>query len=100
MCITADFLQEDFTKLQEYNKKWLLQFSQEKCKVMYYGKECPAHQYHTGNTQLPATEEVKDLGVYVTRLPVKEKSLPITADRFNQCHVHIAFSWCIGLGDM
>ena len=69
--MTADFLQEVITKLQKWNKKWLLQFNEEKCKAMYLERGNPAHQYHMGNTPLSTTEAEKDLGLYVTRLPVR-----------------------------
>ncbi len=78
--MTADFLQEHITKLQEWNKKWLLQFSEEKSEVMQLGRGYPACQYHMGNTPPSTTEAEKDPGVYVTRLPVKAKSVPSAAD--------------------
>lgn len=62
----ADKLQEDITKLQEWSNNWLLQFNEDKCKVMHLGRGNPEHQYHMGSTLLETTQEEKDLGVHVT----------------------------------
>lgn len=36
--VTLDFQQEDVTRLQAWKRKWLLQFSKEKWKVIYLGR--------------------------------------------------------------
>ena len=41
----ARILQEDLIKLQEWSRKWLLQFNEDKCKVMHFGKNNPKNQY-------------------------------------------------------
>ena len=61
----GEVLQEDITKLQEWSRKWLLQFNQEKRRVMHLGRRNPGYQYHIGDTPLTTTEEEKDLGVHV-----------------------------------
>lgn len=43
----------------------LLQFNNEKFKVMHLGRKNPEHQYHMGNTPVSTTEEEKDLGLGV-----------------------------------
>lgn len=79
---TVDSLQEDITELQEWSKKWQLQFNEERYKVLHLGKIFPVHQQHMGNTSLSTAEAEVDLGVHVTRLPLKVKSMPNAADRF------------------
>lgn len=59
-------LQQDLDALQDWSRKWLLQFNEEKCKVMHIGRRNPRCQYHLGATPLEETIEEKDLGVIVT----------------------------------
>ncbi|CAL4256109.1 unnamed protein product, partial [Meganyctiphanes norvegica] len=62
-----DILQEDLNKLQEWSRKWLLQFNESKCKVMHIGNHVdPPYSYYMNNAQLEVTHEEKDLGIYVT----------------------------------
>jgi len=62
-------LQEDLVRLQEWNKKWLLQFNLDKCNVMHIG-HCMATQYvmeQDGQSwNLSEVTEEKDLGVIVS----------------------------------
>ena len=62
----ARILQEDLIKLQEWSRKWLLQFNEDKCKVMHFGKKNPKNQYQLNDKTLEETVLEKDLGVYVT----------------------------------
>ena len=62
----GESLQIDLSKLQEWSKKWLLQFNKEKCKVMHIGKRNPGYEYLMEDTPLATTSEEKDLGVIVT----------------------------------
>ena len=61
-----DILQEDLMKLQEWSRKWLLEFNENKCKVMHIGRSNPGYEYQLNNTTLEVTMEEKDLGIYVT----------------------------------
>ena len=61
-----DILQEDLMKLQEWSRKWLLEFNENKCKVMHIGSSNPRYEYQLNNTTLEVTMEEKDLGIYVT----------------------------------
>ncbi len=62
----GEILQDDLSKLQEWSRKWLLTFNEDKCKVMHVGRRYPGGQYHLGNTPLSPTTLEKDLGVHVT----------------------------------
>lgn len=73
-----DFL-EHTTKLQEWSNKWLLQFD-EIYKVMLLGRGNIVYQYNMGNTPQSTQEAEKNLGVYITKLPVKVKSMPFAGD--------------------
>ena len=59
-------LQKDLDKLHEWSNKWLLQFNEDKCKVMHIGRTRNGHQYHLGSTQLTETHKGKDLEVLIT----------------------------------
>ena len=61
-----DILQEDLLKLQEWSRKWLLEFNEKKCKVMHIGRSNPGFEYQMNGVKLDVTNEEKDLGVYVT----------------------------------
>ena len=54
-------LQEDLLKLQEWSQKWLLQFNENKCKVMHIGRRNPEYEYYLNDSALE-----KDLGIHVT----------------------------------
>ncbi len=41
----GESLQNDINRLLEWSNNWLLQFNQEKCKVMHLGKRNPGHDY-------------------------------------------------------
>ena len=59
----SNILQDDITKLIEWNEKWQLKFNIEKCKVMHYGKSNVNTSYQMFNTNLEAVSNEKDLGV-------------------------------------
>ena len=59
-------LQDDLNKLNEWSMKWLLQFNEDKCKVMHIGKANPGFSYVLGGTTLQETRREKDLGVVIT----------------------------------
>ena len=61
-----DILQEDLMKLQEWSRKWLIEFNENKCKVMHIGRSNPGYEYQLNDTTLEVTKEEKDLGIYVT----------------------------------
>ncbi len=58
-------MQRDLNKLKEWSQKWLLQFNEEKCKVMHIGRNNPGYEYYLGPTALEETVEEKDLGVII-----------------------------------
>jgi hypothetical protein len=65
----ATDLQHDLDQLQEWTKKWLLQFNTSKCKVMHVGHKTSNTYHLTENgkqTELQVTTEERDLGVIVT----------------------------------
>ena len=59
-------LQKDLDRLHEWSNRWLLQFNEEKCKVIHIGRNNTGHQYHLGSTHLTETHKEKDLGVLIT----------------------------------
>lgn len=61
-----DILQQDLLRLQEWSKKWLLEFNEGKCSVMHLGRTNHKYDYSMNNVNLTETREEKDLGVFVT----------------------------------
>ena len=59
------YLQEDIDKLQEWFKKWLLNFNRTKCKIMRLGNNQIDYQYKMGENNLEETISEKDLGIYI-----------------------------------
>ena len=58
-------LQRDLTKVQEWAKKWKMEFNVDKCKIMHIGNKNPKHVYGMGGTELESTKAEKDLGVTI-----------------------------------
>ena len=59
-------LQEDINTLVKWSKEWLIKFNESKCKVMYFGKQNPKHEYRMNNSLLSETTIEKDLGIYIS----------------------------------
>lgn len=81
--LPADFLQEDITKQQEWSKKWVIQFHEEKY------SHAPWDTHHTNikwETLHYPPEAEKGLGVSVSKLPVKPKCVPIAAEGLRKLH--------------
>ena len=66
--LDRDILQEDLVKLQEWSRKWLLEFNESKCKVMHISirNTNPKYDYHFNDITLEESMLEKDLGIYVT----------------------------------
>ena len=64
----SQILQEDLYKLQEWSRKWLIEFNEAKCKVMHISKRNtnPKYDYTINGTTIKETTLEKDLGIYVT----------------------------------
>ena len=62
-----DTLQKDLHKLQEWSRKWLLEFNESKCKVMHISLKNtnPKFDYYMNDKVLEESVLEKDLGVYV-----------------------------------
>ena len=60
-----DMLQEDLDRVTEWSEKWLLEFNQDKCRVMHIGRGNPGYTFALGGKTLQETEQEKDLGVLV-----------------------------------
>ena len=60
--------QGDLNAMDKWQQLWLLNFNtvDEKCKVMYVGRNNPQHQYYLGGSLLPTVSNEKDLGVTTT----------------------------------
>jgi len=68
--VECESLQDDINRLVNWSERWQLSFNAKKCKSMHLGTKNPRHTYSMkdieGNeTMIAATDEEKDLGVYL-----------------------------------
>ena len=59
-------LQDCINKLEEWGKKWSMEFNVKKCKIMHCGRNNPKHSYNIGGETLKVVESEKDIGVTIT----------------------------------
>ena len=59
-------LQQDLDMLMLWMEKWQMNFNVEKCSVVHFGYGNPKYKYSMAGKELRASEEEKDLGVYVS----------------------------------
>ena len=58
-------LQNSLNSLCEWAKKWGMQFNENKCKVIHFGKGNPNYSYTMNNVQLSEVDEEKDVGIKI-----------------------------------
>jgi ribonucleases P/MRP protein subunit RPP40 len=61
----AEILQNDLDKLDEWSKKWQMEFNKDKCMVMHVGKSNCKTVYKLGDTILKSSTQERDLGIIV-----------------------------------
>ena len=54
-------------KIQEWSRKWLLEFNSEKCVTLHVGHRNPDVKYHLNGQEMKAVDGEKDLGVYISK---------------------------------
>ena len=55
-----EVLQDDLNKIQEWAKKWKMEFNVEKCKVMHIGRANPKNTYVMNGIELSEIKEETD----------------------------------------
>ena len=58
-------LQRDLLRVQEWAKKWKMEFNISKCKIMHIGNKNPKNVYGMDGTELETTRAERDLGVTI-----------------------------------
>ena len=58
-------LQRDLTRVQEWARKWKMEFNIGKCKIMHIGSKNPKSVYGMNGTELETTRAERDLGVTI-----------------------------------
>ena len=59
-------LQECINNLEEWSRKWSMEFNVKKCKIMHCGRNNPKHSYNIGGETLKVVESEKDIGVTIS----------------------------------
>jgi hypothetical protein len=59
-------IQHDLNLLEDWSRKWQMDFNLEKCKVMHIGFKNPQASYTFMGAQLNSTDLEKDLGIYIS----------------------------------
>jgi hypothetical protein len=64
----ADLLQDDLTRVQQWEQQWLMKFNVDKCNVMHFShaRNNTHYDYLLHNTPLSSVSETKYLGVTIT----------------------------------
>ena len=60
-------LQDDLRSLENWSRKWLLKFNENKCKVIHFGHNNPETDYNLNGKPLEKSDEEKDLGIQVSK---------------------------------
>ena len=62
-----DILQRDLLRLQQWSRKWLLEFNEDKCKIMHISLRDtnPRFNYFLNEKELDKSQSEKDLGIHV-----------------------------------
>jgi hypothetical protein len=58
-------MQRDLTELINWSNHWLINFNENKCKVMHLGSNNLCSNYNMDNTELQCTDKERDLGIIV-----------------------------------
>ena len=59
-------MQRDLKKLEEWSKKWLLDFDIDKCITLHVGHRNPEFEYEMNGQRIAKQDIVKDLGIYMS----------------------------------
>ena len=77
-------LDRNMERIQQWSRKWLLEFNEEKCKTMHIGSKNPKSDYFLNDKVLAKTEVEKDLGVLVSCDLKPSKHVAVVAAKANR----------------
>ena len=63
--LDSENLQNDLNMLLEWSKNWKMQFNEDKCKVIHFGKKNPCFNYSMNGISLESMDSEKDVGVMI-----------------------------------
>ena len=58
-------LQRDLDNIQDWARRWKMEFNVDKCKIMHLGSKNQKHTYTMGGRNLAVTTEERDLGILI-----------------------------------
>ncbi|CAM4715861.1 unnamed protein product [Caretta caretta] len=61
----SDRVQNDLAKLEDWDKRNLMRFNKDKCRVLHLGRKNPMHRYRLETDRLSSSSAEKDLGITV-----------------------------------
>ena len=63
-------MKRDMSRLQDWSKKWLLDFNVDKCATLHVGHRNPQVEYHLNGQPIKSSNVEKDLGVRYMSLKI------------------------------
>ena len=63
--LDCEKLQNDLNMLLEWSNNWKMQFNEDKCKVIHFGKKNPCFNYFMNGIKLESIDSEKDVGVMI-----------------------------------
>jgi hypothetical protein len=80
----VDQIQNDLNKIEEWARKWQMNFNVDKCKVMHVGRSNHRHDYHMGGQPLAKVTDEKDLGIIICSDLKPSKQCTAAANKANK----------------
>ena len=81
--VDLKYLQEDINSLIEWSQTWHMKFKINKCSHIQIGAPIPGITLNLGDAEIPQTDSIKYLGVYIDRDLTWEKHITYVSKKAN-----------------